>query len=322
MNRLLFNYLVLMALITSACNQNKPSSDTSMPAESLVAMAEKDHSTDLTETDLFTSGIEGPAIAADGSLYLVNFQEEGTIGKVTEGGVSELFLELPEGSVGNGIRFNSKGDMLIADYPQHNVLRVDMSTKALDTLAHHAEMNQPNDLAITSNDIVFASDPNWGNSTGNLWRIDASGAVTLLEGNMGTTNGIEVSADEKTLYVNESVQRNVWAYDLSTEGNISNKRLLIKFPDFGMDGMRCDTEGNLYITRYGKGTIAVVSPEGEIIREVQTTGKNTSNIAFGGKDGKTCFVTLQDRGLVETFRADHPGRAWELLIKNTNQPNN
>ena len=51
---------------------------------------------------------------------------------------------------------------------------------------------------------------------------------------MGTTNGIEVSTDENTLYVNESVQRNIWAYDLSATGEVSNKRLLIQFPDLGL----------------------------------------------------------------------------------------
>lgn len=269
-------------------------------------------STDFTPPGEFTSGIEGPAVDADGTLYLVNYQQEGTIGQVTPDGKASLFVNLPEGSIGNGIRFNSQGDMLIADYKQHNVLRIDMDSKQIDVFAHSDEMNQPNDLAINDQDILFASDPNWQASTGKLWRIDADGNVTLLEDNMGTTNGVEVSPDNKTLYVNESVQRNVWAYDLSPEGNISNKRLLIKFDDYGMDGMRCDVDGNLYITRHGKGTVVKVSPAGKILQEIQMTGKSPSNIAFGGADGRTCFVTLQDRGCVETFRVEQPGRAWKM----------
>jgi sugar lactone lactonase YvrE len=133
---------------------------------------------------------------------------------------------------------------------------------------------------------------------------------------MGTTNGIEVSPDDKVLYVNESVQRKVWAYDLSTDGNISNKRLLIEFPDFGMDGMRCDTDGNLYITRHGKGTVVKVSPAGKILREITLLGKKPSNIAFGGKDGRTAYVTLQDSGNIERFLVDEPGREWKLLHRN------
>lgn len=259
----------------------------------------------------FTSGIEGPAVDKSGNLYVVNVFKEGTIGKVTPNGEVSLFIELPEGSTGNGIRFSSNGDMLIADYTGHNVLQVDMNTLEIKAYAHHPELNQPNDIAIMDNDIVFASDPSWKNGNGNLWRVDGSGEFVLLESNMGTTNGIEVSPDNKTLYVNESVQRNVWAYDLSPTGEISNKRLLIEFEDFGMDGMRCDTAGNLYITRHGKGTVAKVSPEGALLQEIVMSGSKPSNIAFGGNDGKTAFVTLQDNGNIDSFRVEFPGRAFK-----------
>ena len=269
-------------------------------------------SREFTPVNGFTSGVEGPACDTEGNLYAVNFAREHTIGKVNPAGEASVFVELPSGSVGNGIRFNSAGDMFIADYTNHNVLKVDMETRHISVYAHEPRMNQPNDLAIGANDILYASDPNWPESTGQLWRIGEDGEVTLLEEGMGTTNGIEVSPDEQTLYVNESNQLNVWAYDLSPDGEISNKRLFIEFPDFNMDGMRCDVQGNLYVTRHGKGAVAKISPEGEVILEVQLTGKLCTNIAFGGPDGRTCYVTLADRGNVETFRADEPGRSWVL----------
>ena len=270
-------------------------------------------SQEFTPVNGFTSGIEGPACDANGNLYAVNFERQHTIGKVTPDGEASVFVELPDGSIGNGIRFNSEGFMFIADYTNHNVLKVDMETQKISVYAHEPTMNQPNDLAIGANDIIYASDPNWGASTGQIWRVDTDGKVTLLEADMGTTNGVEVSPDEKILYVNESVQRNIWAYDLSLDGEISNKRLLIQFPDFNMDGMRCDIEGNLYVTRHGKGTVAKLSPEGDVLLEVELTGKLCTNIAFGGSDGSTCYVTMADRGNVEVFRADLPGRSWKLF---------
>ena len=270
-------------------------------------------SKEFTPANGFTSGIEGPACDADGNLYAVNFERQGAIGKVTPDGHATVFVELTEGSIGNGIRFDSHGFMYIADYTNHNVLKVDMKTREISVHAHEPKMNQPNDLAIGANDMLYASDPNWGESTGQLWRVDTEGKATLLESDMGTTNGIEVSPDEKMLYVNESAQRNIWTYDLSPEGNISNKRLLIQFPDFGMDGMRCDIDGNLYVTRHGKGTVAKLSPMGEVLLEVELAGKHCTNIAFGGDDGRTCYVTLADRGNVEVFRADRPGRSWQLF---------
>jgi len=252
----------------------------------------------------FTSGAEGPAVDKNGNFYAVNFQKQGTIGKIDADGKGEIFVELPNGSIGNGIRFNSKGEMFVADYVNHNILKINPQTKEVVAFAHADQMNQPNDLTIAKNDFIFASDPNWKNSTGQIWRIDTKGKATLLEGNMGTTNGIEVSPDSKRLYVNESIQRNVWVYDLSAQGEISNKKLFISFPDFGLDGMKCDSSGNLYITRFDKGTIAKVSPEGKILKEITLTGKRPTNIAFGGKNGKTCYVTLMDLGAVEMFQVE------------------
>jgi gluconolactonase len=267
----------------------------------------------LTAVNSFTSGAEGPAVDKDGNLYAVNYLKEGTVGKITPTGDSSIFIELPKGSIGNGIRFNSKGEMLIADYTNHNILKVDMATKQLSVFAHDSAMNQPNDIAIDSKDRLYASDPNWKAGSGRIWRIDTDGKMNMLQDSMGTTNGIEVSPDDKILYVNESVQRKVWAYDLSSSGTISNKRLLITFPDFGTDGMRCDVEGNLYITRYGKGVVAKVSPKGELLAEIILLGKNPSNIAFGGSDGRTAYVTLQDHGNIETFRVEAPGREQNMI---------
>ena len=126
---------------------------------------------------------------------------------------------------------------------------------------------------------------------------------------MGTTNGIDVSPDGKTLYVNESVQRNVWAFTITKDG-LTDKRLVKKFEDHGFDGMRCDVDGNLYITRYGKGTVVKLSPEGKVLREIDVLGKQPSNICFGGPDGRTAYVTEVEHTRIVQFRVDRPGLAW------------
>ncbi len=270
----------------------------------------------LTETNSFTAGIEGPNCDAQGNIYAVNFARQGTIGKVTPDGKGEVFVELPNKSVGNGIVFDRKGIMYVADYVNHNVLRIDPRTKAVTVFAHEAKMNQPNDLAIALDGTLYASDPNWGKNTGQIWRIDPAGKVTLAAGNLGTTNGIEVSPDGKTLFVNESVQRNIWAFPLAADGSLGEKRLVKKFDDHGFDGMRCDVDGNLYITRYGKGTVVKLSPDGKVLREIDVLGPAPSNLCFGGPDGRTVYVTeVKNRRLVQ-FRVDRPGLAWQRWQKN------
>lgn len=277
---------------------------------SLVAQAQ---TRDLVPDGVFTSGIEGPAVDAQGRLYAVNFAEEGTIGVVDAQGQARLWLRLPEGSIGNGIRFGRAGEMYVADYTGHNILKIQPDTQAVSVHAHEAQMNQPNDIAIARDGRLYASDPKWADNTGNLWMITPTGEVQLLENGMGTTNGIEVGANEKTLYVNESVQRRVWQYDRDpASGRLSNKRLLIEFADHGLDGMRSDTQGNLYIARYGAGVVAVVSPEGRLVSSIRLKGEKPTNVAFGGADGRKVYVTLQDRGAIETFAAPYPGREWAL----------
>ncbi|WP_212000701.1 SMP-30/gluconolactonase/LRE family protein [Chitinophaga sp. HK235] len=257
---------------------------------------------DLTAENMFSVNIEGPNFDKAGNFYVVNFQKDGTVGKInTKTGEGEIFITLPEGSVANSVNFNSKGDMLLPDFKGHNILIVNMKTKKISVYTHSDKFNQPNDLCINKRDQIFASDPAWASNGGQIWRIDPNRQPVLLETGMGTTNGIILSPDEKTLYVNESVQRKVWKYDVDKAGNVSNKTLFTSFPDYGLDGMKCDEAGNLYIARWGKGVIAIFSPKGELIREVPLKGKQCSNLIFGGKDRKTVYVTLQDRKCVEIF---------------------
>lgn len=294
MGRILFIAVIILA----GCATTK----THIPEEELLYQ-----SVDWVANGVFTQGIEGPAVDAYGNLYAVNYQQNGTIARISGKNKVEQFIRLPKHSIGNGIRFDKQGNMYIADYVNHNILIINTEKpgaawiKKVNVYAHSPAMNQPNDIAITEHGIIFASDPDWSKGDGNLWRVGKDRQVVLLESSMGTTNGIAVSPNNNFLYVNESVQRNVWQYQLDNDGNVSHKKLLIKFADFGLDGMRTDLQGNLYIARYGKGVIAVVSPQGKLLREIKLKGKFPTNVAFGGNNGKQVFVTMQKRGAIESF---------------------
>lgn len=287
-----------IGIAAAACSPFRPDSE-----ELFVAAP-------LTAEGSFTSGVEGPACDAAGDIFAVNFERQGTIGRITPDGRGEVQIVLPEGSVGNGIRFDAAGVMYIADYTRHNILAVDQGTRAVRVFAHEAAMNQPNDLALAPDGTLYASDPAWPAGTGQIWRIDREGRVSRAAADMGTTNGIEVSPDGRILYVNESVQRKVWAFDIGGDGGLAGKRLLAAFPDFGSDGMRCDVDGNLFITRHGKGTVVKMSPDGAILREIGVLGRNPTNLCFGGPDGRTVYVTEAEHRRLVRFRVDRPGREW------------
>ncbi len=268
---------------------------------------------DYVADGVFTSGIEGPATGPDGALYVVNFAREGTIGRVVAGrdgiGTAHLFATLPAGSIGNGIRFTADGRMLVADYKGHRILAVS-KTGQVSTYVDLPGAHQPNDIALAPDGTVYASDPDWKSGGGRIWRIDPQGKPAILEDGMGTTNGIEVSPDGRRLYVGESVQRRIWVYDIGEDGTLAGKRIFASFADHGLDGMRCDRDGNLYVTRHGGGTVAIFAPDGSTQHEVRLKGRLPSNVAFGGRDGRTVYVTVQDRGAIEAFRSAVPGREY------------
>src|SRR5258707_12658176 len=87
---------------------------------------------DLTAENLFTKNCEGPNVDKHGNLFVVNFQKDGTIGLVHADGTVELYLTLPEGSTGNAIQFDRQGNMLLADFTGHNILKVDTKTKKVN----------------------------------------------------------------------------------------------------------------------------------------------------------------------------------------------
>ncbi len=272
----------------------------------------------LTPSGEYTSGIEGPAVDAMGILYAVNFGKQGTIGALSPGApASELFAGLPEGSIGNAIRFDRDGRMYVADYRNHNVFVFERGETEPHVYFHSDQFNQPNDLTVGMDGTIYASDPHWRGHDGQIWRItrgpDGAGMGEVMSSNrkMGTTNGLDLSPDGATLYVSESETREIWAYRLDGEKLVA-PRLVKRFADFSLDGLRTDIDGQIYVARIEKGTIAALSPDGKVRHEIPLRGKEPTNLAFGGPDGRTVFVTQRQGGFIEAFRVDRPGREFCL----------
>ena len=273
----------------------------------------------ITPVNAFTRGIEGPAIDAAGNLFAVNLQPGGTIGKLEAGAAAPvLFATMPRGSKANGIRFGRAGEMYVADYKGHNILVFAAGSQTPEVYFHSKAFHQPNDLAIAPDGTLYVSDPKFsGGGSGRIWKVtraaDGSGHGTMMTSDraMGTTNGLDVSADGKTLYVGESTASELWAYDIDG-GNLVNGRLLKKFMGGELDGLRLDADGRIFITRNGQGKVAIIAADGTLVREISTLGANPSNLTFGGSDGRTVFVTQVQGGFIEAFRSDRPGREFCL----------
>ena len=126
---------------------------------------------------------------------------------------------------------------------------------------------------------------------------------------MTTTNGLDLSPDGKTLYVGESETRVIWAYRI--EGTaLASPRLVKKFDGFDIDRIRSDVDGRLLVARMLKGTVVTLDGNGRQQREIALTAAEPSNLAFGGTDGRTVYVTQRKGGYIESFLADRPGREF------------
>lgn len=294
-----------------------------MPAEELFV------SKRLTPKGEYTKQIEGPAVDANGNLYVCNLSPDdkpgGTIAQVKTGAAkSTLFATLPATKVGTkivksrsaGIRFDRDGRMYAGDFNNHNIFVFEPG-QTTPAVYFHGDFTQPNDLAIAADGTLYASDPKFANGTGRIWRIrrgtdgKAQGEVMTAR-KMGATNGLDLSPDGKTLYVSESNTREIWAYRIDG-AKLADERKLVAFgappPKFDLDGMRTDVDGLIYVTQNGAGLISVFKPDGTKAREpIKTVGKNPSNLAFGGPDGRTVYVTQADGGFIESFRVARPGR--------------
>jgi sugar lactone lactonase YvrE len=285
-------------------------------AAATSALAEPNlfESRQVTPAGEYTSGIEGPAVDPEGNLFVVNMGKPGTIGRLAAGGShSEKFIDLPQGSVGNALRFDSHGTMFVADYKKHNIFAIRKGSVTPELVFHSDLMSQPNDITVARDGTIYASDPNWKGRNGRIWRIwtaadgQVQGAVMVAPRAMGTTNGIDLGPDEQTLYVGESSSGQLWAYGISGS-ELTSPRLLKTFEADTIDGLRTDIDGKLLIARIRKGLITVMRPDATPQQDVALKGMEPTNLAFGGPDGRTVFVTQRQGRFIEAFRTDREGR--------------
>ncbi len=262
---------------------------------------------------------EGPVwIAASGVLLFSDLQpaagaqavQPSVIRRFTPPGQFDVWLA----SAGtNGLALWPDGKKLVAcTQDQQDVSSYDLVTQQRQVLATSylgKHLHSPNDVAVRSDTTLYFTDPNFqqGNRTTDItpatavYRVAASGSISVVDDTITNPNGIALSPDEATLYVDgtSAGEGQVWKYAVHADGSTGPAVPLVaglRSPD----GMTVDCAGNLYVAEYDTGKVHVYAPSGAELGTIAAS-LHTTNAAFGGADGKTLFITSGDGSTAGSF---------------------
>lgn len=209
----------------------------------------------------------------------------------------------------NGLTLDRSGRLTINEHGNRRVVRLEKDGH-VTVLADRYEgrrLNSPNDLVYRSDGTLFFTDPPFGLPKfydDPRKELPYSGVFSLYKGKLKPVskdlkgpNGIALSPDEKVLYVGnwDPEKKVVMRYAVDSEGNLSDGRVFFDMThapgEDAIDGIKVDQEGNLYVS--GPGGIWILSPEGKHLGTI-IAPKHPHNLAWGGEDGKTLYMTARD----------------------------
>jgi gluconolactonase len=240
--------------------------------------------------------------------------------KWEEGAGISLFMK-PSGYTGitdygrepgsNGLALDLQGRILFCEHGDRRISRLEKAggKKTLVDSYMSKRLNSPNDAVVKSNGDIYFTDPPYGLPKGyadprreldfcGVFRLSASGEMTLLTKEMTRPNGIAFSPDERTLYVAQSDSKNaiIDAFSIKPDGTLGSAEVLYDFTSLmsrypgAPDGLKVDQHGNLFAT--GPGGVYIIAPAGKLLGRIHT-GKRTSNCAWGN-DGSVLYMTVDD----------------------------
>ena len=242
---------------------------------------------------------EGPVWLPDGYLLFSDIPADAIL-KYTPDGTVETYLSPSRNS--NGLTLDRSGRLVACEHSGRQVSVQDSSGQMATVASRWSgkRLNSPNDVVVHSSGRIFFTDPPYGIEPeqaeigfNGVYRIDTDGSVTLLESDFGRPNGLAFSIDESILYVDDTERRNVRAFDVQGDFSLSNDRVFMDMDtaeNGSPDGMKVDTEGNLYVT--GAGGAWVITPDGTHLGTIEFP-ELPANLAFGGDGYKTLFVTAR-----------------------------
>jgi gluconolactonase len=247
------------------------------------------------------SFLEGPSFDRAGNLWVVDIPH-GRIFRIAPDATWTLVTEY-DGEP-NGLKFDHKGRVFIADY-KNGIMQLDPASGAVTPLIDRRRLERfkgCNDLFFAANgDMYFTDQGQTGlqDPTGRVYRW-RDGRLDLLIDTVPSPNGLVMNLAENQLLVAVTRANAVWRLPLMADGGVSKVGVFIQLSGGGgPDGMALDAAGNLYVAHVGNGCVWSFSPLGHPIhRIVSCTGLSTTNVAFGGADNTSLFITESETGTI------------------------
>lgn len=256
--------------------------------------------------------LEGPSFDREGNLWVTNVTM-GQIWRVSPAGEVTLVTEY-DGEP-NGLKIHRDGRIFIADH-KLGLLLLDPASGQVSTVLDrpkHERFKGLNDLVFTSaGDLAFTDQGESGlhDPTGRVWLQRADGTLLLLLDNVPSPNGVVPAKDERILYLAVTRGNAVWRVPVRRDGTVGRVGIFIQLSGgVGPDGMALDEQGGLAVAHAGMGSVWLFDEKGRPTAELRScAGDMTTNVAFGGPDRRTLFITEAVSGSILTARVEVPGR--------------
>ena len=255
------------------------------------------------------SFLEGPSFDRDGNLYVVDVPH-GRVFRISPQGEFTIVTEY-DGEP-NGLKIAKDGRIFITDY-KNGLMQLDPASGAV-TPFHERRYSERfkglNDLFFAANgDIYFTDQGETGlhDPSGRVYRLTQDGRLDCLINTVPSPNGLVMDLHEKALFVAATRGNSVWRLPQPQLGTSTKVGIFVQLSGGpgGPDGLALDEAGNLAVAHYGLGCVWVFSPHGEPLFRVNSCrGRLTTNIAYGGPDRRTMFITEADSGCI--LRAEMP----------------
>ncbi|MFF0151752.1 SMP-30/gluconolactonase/LRE family protein [Micromonospora sp. NPDC005203] len=271
------------------------------------------------------SFLEGPVWVADGGYLLMSDMAAGTgqynvqpstIRRFTPPATFDTFIA---NAGSNGLALSADSQQLIAaTHDQRNVSAYRLSDSSRSTVAANYQgraFNSPNDVAVRSDGVAYFTDPNFQrgnradqmNGRTSVFRV-SGGQVSLVDDRLRQPNGISLSPDGTALYVGAYSENKIYKYAVAADGSTGARSVFVNYVG-GPDGGTIDCAGNVYWTSGFDGQVHVYSPTGTQLGTIRAANSGTTNVAFGGPDRQTLYITSgqrNDSGLY-SVRLNIPG---------------